>query len=111
MPERSIEEEQLPTASVKNDHALPSEPMSGQYSGTEMGIMAINGSTPYVEGRHPHDNSSASSAPSTTLEDDRSNDEATAQSVLSDLKQHLDKSMEDLKDQNGRSFEKSKSST
>jgi len=82
MPEQSINEEQLPTAAVKNI------------------VNEVNPSTLYVEGRHPNNSIS---------EDQRRNKAVmTTPSQLSDLKVYLGEKVMEIKDQNKKDLEKSK---
>jgi hypothetical protein len=111
MTEQSIDEEQLPTTIVKNNclNGAETPPRGSRCS-------AISGSNPsamyaYVEARYPHDHDNLVDSlvqKTTPSEDYRNKEQIVPESLLSDLKLHLDKKMAELKDQNKRDFEKSK---
>jgi hypothetical protein len=114
MPEQSIEAEQMPTDSAIKRNAIlgtGTQPLQSRCHfewGTPL-ICGSNSSALYVEDRHPpdQDNVADSSVPASTREHS-SNEQRSHVNLLSDLKEHLDNSMADLKEQNRRDFEKSK---
>jgi hypothetical protein len=115
MPEQSIEAEQMPTDSASKRNNVPAgteTPPLQSRCRFEWGIPLIcgsNSSALYVEGRNPHDqdNFADSSVPASNREY-RNNEQMSHVNLLSDLKEHLDNSMADLKEQSRRDFEKSK---
>jgi hypothetical protein len=114
MTEQSIDEEQLPTTIVKNNCVNGAETPPRGSRCSEIGTPPISGSKPYamyVEARYPHDHDNLVDSlvqKTTPSEDYRNKEQIAPESLLSDLKLHLDKKMAELKDQNKQDFEKSK---
>ena len=107
MSEPAIDDEQLSTtSSIKSNPAnVVTTPSREMHPSSDVKTPPIRGSDSYVEARHPTE--SQVDVPLSNG-DFRANEQNSSTAMMvSNFKEHLDRAMDDMKDQNRRDFEKS----